>query len=144
MLKIKRSELRKLAKEKVGDDSIESQNNILVKISTAMSARTSYTVVGDEKEIDYGKLLNLHDLLIEQDPPHSSPLEHCARAMDNKEYVCFAKGSLNAVEIDEPNKGEYVAYLNLWNDQPEAGWCGPYKGFISYRYFIDNKLDVFA
>lgn len=115
----------------------------IIKISTAMSARTSYTVVGDEKEIDYERLINLHNLLIEQDPPHSSPLEHCARAMDNKEYVCFAKGSLNAVEIDEPNKGEYVAYLKMWSDDSEAGWCGPYKGFMSYRYFIDNKLEVF-
>ena len=83
MLQIKRSELKKLAQNKLGDDSIESQNKVLVMISTSLAARTSYTVVGEEKALDYEALVGLHDRLIAQDPPHSSPLEHCARAMSD-------------------------------------------------------------
>ena len=45
-----------------------------VKISVALAARTSYTVVGEEKEINFQKMIDLHDRLISQDPPHSSPL----------------------------------------------------------------------
>ena len=95
---------------------------IRVKISTAMAARTSYTVVGEEKDIDYEKMIELHDRLLSQDPPHSSPLEHCARAMSNEEYYEFFKGRVKDPEFYNGN-----------------GWCFNLKGFISYRYMIDNN-----
>lgn len=50
MLQIKRSELKQLAKNKLGNDSLESQNKILVMISTSLAARTSYTIVGEESK----------------------------------------------------------------------------------------------
>ncbi len=100
-----------------------------VKISTAMAARTSYTVVGDEKEIDYQKMIELHDRLLSQDPPHSSPLEHCARAMSDKEFISFFKGELPNENLELVYKGQH-------------GWCNNLKGFIPYRYFIDNKIEI--
>ena len=27
-------------------------------------------------------------------------------------------------------------------DYPELGWCNNLKGFIPYRYFIDNKIEL--
>lgn len=42
----------------------------IVKVSVAMAARTSYTIVGKEKEINYEKMIELHDKLLIQDPPH--------------------------------------------------------------------------
>ena len=113
MLQIKRSELKQLAQNKLGDDSIESQNKILVMISTAMSARTSYTIVGEEKEIDYQKMVDLHDRLLSQDPPHSSPFEHCCRAVAEEEY-------------NENFKGK------------EKGWFRNFKGFKSYRQILEE------
>ncbi len=59
-----------------------------VKISTAMAARTSYTVVGDEKEFGYDKQIELHDRMINQIPRHSSPMEHSAQAQNNS-YIYF-------------------------------------------------------
>jgi thymidylate synthase ThyX len=51
---------------------------IKVKIATARCAQTSYTVVGEEdKPLNLGNLIKLHDLLIEK--KHMSPLEHCAQ-----------------------------------------------------------------
>ena len=120
MIQIKRSELKQLAQNRLKDDSIESQNKILVMISTSLSARTSYTVVGEEKRMDYSKMIELHDRLIAQDPPHSSPLEHCAKAMSNAEYESFYKGQIGL--------------------GGESGWCNNFKGFIPYRYMIDNNL----
>lgn len=107
-------------------------NQIKVKISTAMAARTSYTVVGEEKEINYEKMIELHDRLISQDPPHSSPLEHCARAMNEEEYDNFVKGHVNTLI----NKGR----LEYDIEDFQKGWCNNFKGFIPYRYMIDNKL----
>ena len=101
-----------------------------VKISVAMAARTSYTVVGEEKEIDYQKMINLHDRLLAQDPPHSSPLEHCAKAMSNKEYYSYIKGQI------KQESGYRLDEINL---KPVFGWCNNFKGFIPYRYMIDNE-----
>lgn len=111
-------------------------NHNKIKISTAMAARTSYTVVGEEKEIDYKKMIELHDRLLSQDPPHSSPLEHCAKAMSDEEYDTFYKGQLENKEftlIDCKTR-----YLIGSGNQAEHGWCNNFKGFIPYRYMIDN------
>ena len=129
MIQIKRSELKQLAQNKLGNHSIESQNKILVMISTAMAARTSYTIVGEEKEINYQKMIELHDRLLSQDPPHSSPLEHCARAMSDKEFISFFKGELPDENLELVYKGRH-------------GWCNNFKGFIPYRYMIDNKIEL--
>lgn len=54
--------------------------NAMVKISTAMCARVSYTVVGEEgKEPNYENDINLHDRLATSG--HWSPFEHCAQAI---------------------------------------------------------------
>lgn len=74
-------------------------------------------------------MIELHDRLLSQDPPHSSPLEHCARAMSDEEYYHSVKGfRLNYTSVDTPK----------W-EESDFGWCNNLKGFIPYRYFIDNK-----
>ena len=102
-----------------------------VKISVAMAARTSYTIVGEEKGLDYEAMIGLHDRLLAQDPPHSSPLEHCARAMNEEEYYSYLK--TNGEVLDYTIDGE-----NIYS-QRSFGWCGPYKGFISYRHIIETQ-----
>jgi len=111
------------------DSNLQSNTIKAVKISTAMSARTSYTVVGEEKEINLETLIGLHDRLITQQPPHSSPMEHCCRAMNIDEYSDFVKGSRT------------IRNNNLYNN-PSSGWCTNIKGFIPYRYFLDNNLTL--
>ena len=135
MLQIKRSELKQLARNKLGNDSLESQNKILVMISTAMAARTSYTVVGDEKEIDYQKMIELHDKLIEM--RHDSPLEHCARVMSDEEYKTFIKGKIIDVGCQkEIYDNGYECSMQFTNDV--QGWCRNFKGFIQYRHLIES------
>ena len=119
----------------------EIEDNVIlnkVKISVAMAARTSYTVVGEEKGLDYEALIGLHDRLLAQDPPHSSPLEHCARAMSDEEHGNYIKGKIDLIDIDEPeyNGGIYEPKFS------EKGWCNNFKGFIPYRYLVDNKVSV--
>jgi len=93
--------------------AIKKREESVIKISVALSARTSYTVVGEEKEIDYEAMIKLHDKLLAQDPPHSSPLEHVAQV---------------------PNQYEYDMALK----EEEKGWFYNLKGFKSYRYMVDN------
>ena len=109
-----------------------------VKISTAMAAHTSYTIVGGEAVKSYEKWIELHDKLVAYDPPHSSPMEHCARAMNSEEYAAFIKGNLD-VEIDADGYIEVSTHINNYNS---FGWCYNLKGFIPYRYLVDNKINI--
>lgn len=104
-----------------GTEGLKVNTLKTVKISTAMAARTSYTVVGDEKEINYERMIGLHDRLLAQDPPHSSPMEHCARVMTDEEYYLTSKGMEG--QIDH-----------------QHGWCYNLRGFMSYRYLLENDM----
>ncbi len=76
-----------------------------------------------------GKVLITHN---------SSPMEHCARAMTNDEYNTNIKGqlSLNCVGSD------IILYESDRDTKDHLGWCYNLKGFISYRYMIDNKYGL--
>lgn len=112
--------------------NLESNTKEAIKIATARCARTSYMTF--DGKIDYEKDIKLHDKLI--GPPfHASPFEHCARAMSNEEYNTFIKGILSLSEI-----GTDIAYYEKDRDQKDnLGWCNNFKGFIQYRYLIENK-----
>ncbi len=98
------------------DEPIEEMNRIKVKISTGMCARTSYTVVGDEKEVSYETLIGIHDKMIASNPLHASPFEHCSIAMNK----------------DQRYEGKAV-------DNKFIGWSGNFKGFTQYRKMIPNE-----
>lgn len=94
-----------------------------IKIATARCARVSYTVVGEEgKEPNFEKDIELHDTLATSG--HWSPFEHCARAMSDEEYNSFIKGDTNNDGVDF---------------KTTLGWCNNFRGFIQYRYLIENQ-----
>jgi len=135
--KINLTDLFNTPPEKPCNVSYTTYNGIIptpVKISVAMAARTSYTVVGEEKGIDYEAMIGLHDRLLAQDPPHSSPLEHCAKCMHKEEYETFHKGKLT--DLSSTMEGFHPTH------NKDKGWCNNLKGFIPYRYMVDNgKID---
>ena len=118
----------------------------IIKISTAMAAHTSYTTVGNEPVKSYEKWIELHDKLIAYDPPHSSPMEHCARAMSDEEWQEFYKGRLYRNKMEYYIRNHSNDYVDTEILEPyselENGWCNNFKGFIPYRYMIDNNLKV--
>ena len=120
-MKIKRSELKELAKKYIGDDSVDSQNKFMIKIATARCARLSYMTF--EGKIDYEKDIALHDQLFNS--KHASPFEHCCRAMTDLEYHIFIKGK---IEEDESK-----------NNPEIYGWCNNFRGFIQYRYLVESQ-----
>lgn len=60
---------------------------VLKRISAARAARTSYTVVGDEKKQDLPRDEALGYSLFIAEPLHASPLEHQAKALPMSTYV---------------------------------------------------------
>lgn len=93
----------------------------LIKVAVARAARLSY--ITHEGEIDYVKDIKLHDQLLEN--KHLSCFEHCALTMSDFEYEDFYKGDL------KESKEEFC-FKN-------QGWCNNFKGFIPYRYLVENK-----
>ena len=110
-MKIKRSELKELAKKYIGDDSIDSQNQVMIKIATARCARLSYMTF--DGEIDYEKDIKLHDTLLES--KHMSPFEHCCKCPSN-------------LTDWEDGFTHFDKDLNLWS--------GNFKGWIQYRQLV--------
>lgn len=106
-------------------------DNLKVKASTAMGARTSYTIVGEEKEMSYSKLIELDDRLLNKYPPHSSPMEHCNVAMSDHEYKHNVKGKSQGYinRDDEP-------FLEM--EDNAKGWCRNFRGFIQRRHLIET------
>lgn len=104
-----------------------------VKISTSMAARTFYTIVGEEKQTSIKDQFLLHNRLVAQNPPHSSPMEHCARVMDNNEYYTNIKGEL-------PINKNWFETIDVYSEYPRVlGWCRNFKGFIPYRHIIETN-----
>ena len=98
---------------------------LVLKVATARCARLSYMTF--DGEIDYEKDIKLHDQLLES--RHMSPFEHCARVMSDYEYETFVKGQLI---LDHEG-----CLLETSSDL--FGWCNNFRGFIPYRYLIDNE-----
>ena len=107
--------------------------NRIVKIATAMAARTSYTIVGDEKEVSYEKLIEIHDKMLNQKPFHASPFEHCARVMTDWEYENYIKGKTPYSITSN------IVPLSKEIDKKILGHCRNYRGFIQYRHFIEQS-----
>jgi hypothetical protein len=119
-----------------------------VKISTARCARLSYMTF--DGEIDYEKDVKLHDQLLES--KHFSPFEHCARVMGEKEYYSFVKGTI-PTQIDEYgitnlemmpfSSGHPIVGFTGLNptNGDKYGWCNNFKGFVQYRYLIENGIN---
>jgi hypothetical protein len=130
-MKIKRSKLKELSIQFEGNDSLESQNRILIKIATARCARLSYMTF--DGEIDYEKDIKLHDHLLESG--HMSPFEHCARVMNEDEYESWYSGDGH----NERHTGK----------KDYHGWCKNFRGFIQYRellekvHLVKEKLDFY-
>ena len=109
-----------------------------IKVSVGMAANTSYTIVGDGSIITLEKATRIHDKCKELS--HCSVFERCARAMSDEEYVNYIKGVPDMIEYEKDEIA--ISYLKTYEDSPEAGWCNNLKGFIPYRYLVDNKIDI--
>ena len=102
--------------------TINSLNELKIRIATARCARLSYMTF--DGEIDYEKDIKLHDHLLSF--RHMSPFEHCARAMSDEEYYTFIKGKSNAnwdTDLVTDNTYEISAQF----EHNVLGWCNNFK-----------------
>ena len=121
-------------------ESLKLSTDDQIKLSVGRAANTSYTVVGDGKELTLEQAIKIHDKCKELN--HSSVFEHCARAMSDEEYLTNIKGKIDADEYHLDNKDGFPNYVNPTGISIEnsiSGWCRNFKGFLSYRSIIENE-----
>lgn len=111
------------------DDNVRATRD-KIKVSSMMSARVSYTVIGDDqKSWSFDKYLQKGEELEKADPLHASPLEHCAKVPTLKEYMSRVKGQIS---LDEPLDKLFETNRDIF------GWSRNFKGFIQYRELIER------
>ena len=121
-------------------ESLKLSTDDQIKLSVGRAANTSYTVVGDGKELTLEQAIKIHNKCKELN--HSSVFEHCARAMSDEEYLTNIKGKIDADEYHLDNKDGFPNYVNPTGISIEnsiSGWCRNFKGFLSYRSIIENE-----
>lgn len=98
----------------------------MVKISTMMCARVSYTTIGsDGTNWSCQKYIEKYNDLISANPIHASPLEHCAKAMD-----AYIPESIREYPMSySPVRGEFEG----------SEWSGNFRGFIQLRKTLPNE-----
>ena len=131
----------------------EAFDEVRYKVATSLCARTSYTVIGSDRGIDIERMVQLYDRLISQDPPHSSPLEHCGQAMTDLEYFSHVKGQIQSEEDEDGiyhmELPTYITEqgLHLWGttwvgDNPsngdKYGWSRNLKGLKQLREIVEG------
>lgn len=108
----------------MGSDDIQ---NAKLEIATARCARVSY--LNYEGTDDYEKDFRLFKQL--KDSRHASPFEHCAQAMDEREYKRWIRGYADWVYFSESEE-----FAKDYKEQ--IGWCKNFKGFTQLRHFIEQ------
>lgn len=95
-----------------------------VEVAVGMAARTSYTLLPEEK--DFWVYKRVHDKMLEMKPFHASPFEHVLQAIDRQEYNKWGK----LLGLD--SNGEQII---------DYGWCDNFKGFRTYRNILEREWE---
>lgn len=113
-------------KEKFGEN-ISTED--IIKMSVCLTAKISYTKIGDENTITIEKAREMYDRL--KNSGHWSCFGHIAKCMANYEYETWIKGKCE--------KSEKLNILAIPNEA--KGFNKNLRGFVSLRQYIEDKSD---
>lgn len=111
-------------KEKFGKN-ISTED--IIKMSVCLTAKISYTKIGDENTITIEKAREMYDRL--KNSGHWSCFGHIAKCMANYEYETWIKGKCE--------KSEKLNILAIPNEA--KGFNKNLRGFVSLRQYIEDK-----
>ena len=102
----------------------------LIKMSVCLTAKISYTKIGDENTITIEKAREMYERL--KNSGHWSCFGHIAKCMTNYEYETWIKG-----------KCEKSENLNIFVIPNEAkGFNKNLRGFISLRQYVEDDIEI--
>ena len=110
-----------------------------VKVSVCLTAKISYTKIGDENTITVEKAREMYERL--KNSGHWSCFGHIAKCMTNKEYGSWYKGFIRMEEyIDDFN--ETKRFFDATNFLNAQGYNKNLKGFISLRQYVEDGVEL--
>lgn len=99
-------------------------------LSCAMTARISYTKIGDENTLTIEKAREIYDKCVKQG--HFSVVSHCAKCMTDYEYDTWIKGKCE--------KSESLNILAIPNEA--KGFNKQLRGFVSLRQYVEDGVEL--
>ena len=119
------------------NDMISLEN--IIKISVCLTAKVSYTKIGDENVITIEKAREMYDRL--KNSGHWSCFGHIAKCMTDKEYKSWYKGFIDTKEYVN-SFGEVSNGLNCDDFVNAQGYNKNLKGFISLRQYVEDSVEL--
>lgn len=114
--------IEELLSEEIVDLPEDVKQQLILEVATGMAARTSYTLMSEDK--DWSTYKRVHDKMLVMEPFHASPFEHSAQCLGSDEY--FTYGHLKGFDKEGKQLIEY-------------GWVANFRGFKSYRYIVEQE-----
>lgn len=111
----------------------------LIKMSVCLTAKISYTKIGDENSITIEKAREMYERL--KNAGHWSCFGHIAKCMTDKEYKSWYKGFIDTKEYIN-SFGEVSNGLNCDNFVNAQGYNKNLKGFISLRQYVEDGVEL--
>ena len=111
----------------------------LIKMSVCLTAKISYTKIGDENSITIEKAREMYERL--KNAGHWSCFGHIAKCMTDKEYKSWYKGFIDTKEYIN-SFGEVSNGLNCDNFVNAQGYNKNLKGFISLRQYVEDGIEL--
>lgn len=111
----------------------------LIKMSVCLTAKISYTKIGDENTITIEKAREMYERL--KNSGHWSCFGHIAKCMTNEEYQSWYKGFINTKTFTNDYGGSSTGLDS--NDFIKAqGYNKNLKGFISLRQYVEDNVEL--
>lgn len=109
----------------VDSETLEADKlELLLGVATGMAARTSYTLLPEEK--DWQVYKRVHDKMLDMVPFHASPFEHNSQCLGAEEYFTYG----HMLGLDD--KGSQII---------DHGWVDNFKGFKTYRHILEKQWE---
>lgn len=111
----------------------------LIKMSVCLTAKISYTKIGDENTITIEKAREMYERL--KNSEHWSCFGHIAKCMTNEEYKSWYKGFINTKTFTN-DYGESSTGLDSNDFIKAQGYNKNLKGFISLRQYVEDNVEL--
>ena len=99
-----------------------------IKMSVCLTAKTSYTKIGDENTITIEKAREMYERL--KNSQHFSCFGHIAKCMTDKEYRTWIKGEIE--------REDYTVEI----PQETHGYNKNLRGFLSLRQYVEDGVEL--
>ena len=107
-----------------------------IKMSVCLTAKVSYTKIGDENTITIGKAREMYDKL--KNSGHWSCFGHIAKCMTIEEYDSWIKGKCDLMDFSRFNGETFIEIPS----KDKRGWNKNLKGFISLRQYVEDGVEL--